>query len=134
MRASSFASCAANDGYTRKSIKRRNLLHPHWVLLDVISVGDYDGVRSRLSCFALRKNLSNDVPEQIKSEFHKSVRIKKVSDSLNVDVGAVSKTLIAYCTHSIGDAHPAKDVPMTRPRPKVIPAASNPKMTCLIPE
>ena len=31
-------------------------------------------------------------------------------------------------------SQPAKEVPIARPRPKVIPAASNPKMTCLVPE
>ena len=33
-----------------------------------------------------------------------------------------------------GTPQPAKAVPITRPRPKVIPAASKPKMTCLVPE
>src|SRR4029077_1605253 len=31
-------------------------------------------------------------------------------------------------------SYPVKEVPITRPRPKVIPAASNPKTTCLVPE
>jgi len=63
MRASSLASYDAYWWPQRRWVKCRNVLHPHWVLLDVISANEYDGVRSRFSCFPLRGNQSNDVPE-----------------------------------------------------------------------
>jgi hypothetical protein len=45
-------------------VRRRNLLHPLWVLLDVICATEGDGFHSRFSYFTMPMTEATDVPEQ----------------------------------------------------------------------